>query len=133
MDTFLDWNQGDQSIESSFGNDFQNHTIIASGAPYVWSADGEALDRWPTNLGSVPAGSYSAYPGAGLASYQNGPALPVAPGGEHALDCPFYGGDADFCAGDVTASADLSHFVFSQRVDVFQRPGGQLNRAGLGL
>jgi hypothetical protein len=136
MSVFADFNEGNQSIESIFGADFQNHTVISSNAAWVWAADGSALGRWPTNLGAVPAGSYSGYPaGASLASYQSGPPVQIAPGGKHALDCPYgpssygYASEADFCPGDVTASSDLSHFVFASTWNVFA-PGGQLTAPG---
>ena len=35
---------------------FSDRNADPSNAPYVWSADGSFLDRWPTNLGSVPTG-----------------------------------------------------------------------------
>jgi len=135
MSRFVDFNEGNQSIESIFGADFQNHTVISSDAGYVWAADGSALGRWPTNLGAVPPGSYSGYPttaslaSSGLASYNGGPPTQVAPGGKHALDCPWYAGNANFCPGDVTASADLNHFVFASTWNVFA-PGGQLTPPG---
>ena len=130
MSRFVDFNEGNQSIESIFGADFQNHTVITSNAGYVWAADGSSLGRWPTNLGAVPAGSYSGYPaGASLASYQSGPPVPIAPGGSHALDCPYFESNADFCPGDVTASADLNHYVFASTWNVFA-PGGQLTAPG---
>ncbi len=41
MDTFLDLNDGNQSVEKQLrGRTFKTHTPIASNAPYVWSADG---------------------------------------------------------------------------------------------
>ena len=37
--------------------------------------------------------------------------------------------DANYCPGDVTASADLTHFVFASSWNVFA-PGGQLSAPG---
>ena len=37
---------------------WNDDTADASGAPYVYGADGTLLDRWPTDLGTVPAGVY---------------------------------------------------------------------------
>ena len=93
------------------------------------------LDRWPTNLGTVPAG---VYPEAlNLYSYapdfSEATKLSVAPGGMHALDCPAIAEGTSLlpraCPGDVTASSDLSHFVFATEWNVFA-PGGQLSAPG---
>jgi hypothetical protein len=137
MDKFLSFNDGNQSIESIFGADFQNHTPIASIAPKVIAADGTLLGRWPTNLGAVPDGSYPAwqgiYPYGGYPD-EGAQALTTAPGGSHALDCPATNGSfqekaANNCPGDVTGSADLNHFVFATEWNVFA-PGGQLSPPG---
>ncbi len=140
MDIFADFNDGNQGIGSGNTNDFQNKTVISSNAPYVWSADGSALDRWPTNLGTVPDGSYNGLPlyPPGINVELTAPPLSTAPGGAHALDCPYDGPDLgytfialipDYCPGDVTASSDLSHFVFATEWNVFA-PGGQLGAPG---
>jgi hypothetical protein len=134
MDTFLTWDDGDQF----FGG--PNHTPIASNAPYVLGSDGSLRERWPTNLAIVPNGSYS-YPN-GYHVYANGkyPGVDnpesVAPGGSHSLDCPnvedtgyFSGLTYNNCPGDVTASSDLSHFVFASVWNAFA-PGGQLTPPG---
>ena len=141
MNRFLSFNDGNQSIESIFGADFQNRTIITSNAPDVISADGTILDRWPTNLNVVPSGSYpeGSYiiPG-GLYRLEPGEGeyVRLAPSGSHSLDCPyvaettfFYDSTADDCPGDVTASADLSHFIFATEWNVFAT-GGQLSAPG---
>ncbi len=104
MSDFLIWNDGISQV---------------SDAPYVWSADGSLLDRWPTNLAAVPPGIYP--PGAGAS-------VTTAPGGEHALDC-LPAGAPNVCPGDVNASSDLSHFVFASEWNVFA-PGGQLTAPG---
>ena len=137
MDKFADFNDGNQSIESIFTSDFQNKTVISSTAPYVWGADGKALDRWPTNLATVPPGSYNGLPMYTFGPYaENKPPLTTAPGGIHALDCPYapeeYGQErlnADFCSGDVTASSDMVHFVFATEWNEFA-PGGRVGAPG---
>lgn len=108
MNKFVDWTDGPPDPS-------EDPNAIASNAPYVWSAEGALLDRWPTNLATVPAG---VNPDIG-----NEP----SPGGLHALDCPkalYY-----YCPGDVTASSDLSHFIFASEWNVFA-PGGQLGAPG---
>jgi hypothetical protein len=134
MSTFLDWNDGNQAAGAGYGADSENLTPIASNAPYVWSADGEFLDRWPTNLATVPAGQYP--PGVDFYSHVSvnpgDQPLSEAPGGLGALNCPTVGAFFDppnFCPGDVTASADLSHFVFASGWNVFAA-GGQLTPPG---
>src|SRR5262249_19805335 len=58
MDLFAVFPGGNQGLESSFVSDFQNPTPIASNSPYVRDATGKFVDRWPTNLATVPPGSY---------------------------------------------------------------------------
>ncbi len=106
MDTFVDWNDGSVN---SFG---------ASNAPYVWNSEGQFLDRWPTNLATVPGGNLVGVGGVSVPT----------PGGTHALDCPtavesYAAGNN--CPGDVTASSDLSHFVFATEWSPFAL-GGQV-------
>jgi hypothetical protein len=136
MNLFADFNAGDQSIESIFTSDFQNKTVIASDAPYVWRADGSFVDRWPTNLATVPPGIYP--PGsrvyrAGGRPSSGEPELTVSPGGTRSLDCPWVasGSDvaADDCAGDVVASEDMNHFVFASEWNAFA-PDGKLGAPG---
>ena len=134
MSTFLDWNDGNQAAGAGYGADSENHTPIASNAPYVWSADGKFIDRWPTSLATVPAGQYT--PGVEFynevsPSAEDQP-LSEAPGGLGALNCPTVGAFFDppnYCPGDVTASSDLSHFVFASEWNVFAA-GGQLTPPG---
>lgn len=47
MDKIMNYNLGNLGL---FPNPY------ASNAPYVWSSDGELLERWPTNLSSVAEG-----------------------------------------------------------------------------
>ena len=122
MNRFLQWNEG-----SNTGGDTSN-------APYVLSADGSILDRWPTNLATVPAGLHEHVRPEGQDQSEN---LLVESGGARALDCPPIrsfgetGGQITYnaCPGDVTASEDLSHFVFASRWNRFA-PGGQLSAPG---
>ena len=112
MDTFVDWDDGD--VNSTGG----------SNAPYVWSANGSFLDRWPTNLSTAPGGHYLA---------EEGKAPVPTAGGVHALDClnvlqTGYSA-SNFCPGDVSASSDLSHFVFATEWSTFA-PEGQVTPPG---
>src|SRR5262249_37000155 len=113
MNRFMDWKLGSQEGHS------RNPTPIASNAPYVWNSDGSFVDRLPTNLGSIPTGlnPYAVEGG-------------VSPGGVHSLDCVDVigtGGGGSFpqsvyenyCPGEVSASSDLSHFVFSTAWNLF--------------
>ena len=88
----------------------------SSGAPTA-----NFLDRWPTNLASVPAG---------VNPYRVGG---VNPAGIKSLDCPTIGVGAEtagnFCPGEVSASSDLSHFAFSTEWNVFAA-GGQPTAPG---
>jgi DNA-binding beta-propeller fold protein YncE len=104
MSTFLVWNDGGVG----------NHG--GSTGPYVYGAGGSLLDRWPTNLATVPSGVYP--PSAGKENAQ-GELLTAAPGGLDALDCL----PLNACPGDVTASSDLSHFVFASEWNVFASEG----------
>ena len=136
MNVFADFNGGNQSIQSIFGSDFQNKTVIASNSPYVWKADGSFVDRWPTNLATVPPGQYppgsAIYPAGGKPESEE--ELKVSPGGMRALECPWvksFGNNlaADNCPGDVLASGDMSHYVFASAWNVFA-PGGKLGAPG---
>jgi hypothetical protein len=132
MNRFLSFNDGNQSISSIFTADFQNKTVIASNAPRVLAADGTLLDRWPTNISLIPDGSYppesNIYPHGG-SPYPGEEPASIAPGGVRALDCPTSGAAKSYCPGDVTASADLRHFVFATQWNIFA-PGGQLSSPG---
>jgi hypothetical protein len=135
MNLFADFNGGNQSIQSIFTSDFQNKTVIASNSPYVWKADGSFVDRWPTNLATVPPGVYPAgskiYPAGGHPTSES--ELSVSPAGKRSLDCPWIGVGqdvaADNCPGDVTTSGDMSHFVFATEWNAFA-PGGKLGAPG---
>ena len=131
MEKFVDWNDGSQEGAG------ENPTPIASNAPFVWSSEGELLDRWPSNLSTVPDGSYppgsNVWPTSEYVAPGEQP-LSVAPGGIHSLDCPAIGNagsslDANDCPGEVNASSDLSHFVFSTEWNIFA-PGGTLSPPG---
>jgi hypothetical protein len=73
QDRILNWDNGNPD----FG-------LGGSNAPYLWDAEGNVVDRWPSNLGAVPNG--------------------------------------EKFVGNVAASGDLTHFVFSS--DVVFAPGG---------
>jgi len=61
LDRIVDWNLGNP-LECAWGwfggvrfKD-QNTAALGSNAPYVWSAHGDFLDRWPTSAGDVAGG-----------------------------------------------------------------------------
>jgi hypothetical protein len=139
MNRFLSFNDGPQGP-----NDWLNRTPIGSNAPRVYAADGTYLERWPTNLSLVPDGQYPPgtwYYAHGGKPYDLEKPDTVAPGGARALDCPtavrwnnpstldIPNISMNACAGDVTASADLSHFVFATAWNVFA-PDGQIGGGG---
>jgi hypothetical protein len=112
MNRFVNWNDGPQEILPP------NPTPVASNAAHVWNVDGTPAGIWPTNLATVPAGVNPNVEGG------------VSPGGMHALDCAIVHQEnpntlvEGNCPGEVAASGDLSHFVFSSVWNVFA-PGGQ--------
>ena len=132
MDTFLDWNDGNQAMGASWGATSKPDADLLERALRL-ERRRQLLGRWPTNLGAVPDGSYppsaTIYPRR--LSDRGAQALTTAPGGPHALDCPAVNGGIveNNCPGDVTASSDLSHFVFATEWNVFA-PGGQLSPPG---
>ena len=138
MNKFLSFNVGNQTAFGGASTEEQNRTVIASNAPRVYSASGKYLDRWPTNLASTPGGAYPQnaefFPHGG-GPYPGEEPSYLAPGGGHALNCPtvdtvgFFGPATNFCPGDVSASADLSHFLFASRWNVFAA-GGRLSAPG---
>ncbi|MGA8745828.1 MAG: NHL repeat-containing protein [Solirubrobacterales bacterium] len=93
MDHFLDWIDGaplDCAGRGGLSNDSTWELSEPSNAPYVWGADGTLAGRLPTNLDDIQ-------------------------GAAAAFACPKQeSGDVySLCSGEVTASADLSHFLFS--------------------
>ncbi len=115
MNVFVDWNDGNGSNELHPQETGSEPGVWGSNAPYVWSANGSFRERWPSNLGAISAG--------------------VNPGASHSLDCPSVVGGSfnsaveNYCPGDVTASSDLSHFVFATEWNLFA-PQGQLAAPG---
>ena len=111
MDSFAVWDDGNPAVGNNAEGDLQNEATVSSNAPYVYGSEGRFRERWPTDLGAISP----------------------AP---HALDCSklfgeFFGGQAyNICPGDVTASADLSHFVFATETHLFA-PEGRLSAPGL--
>ena len=110
MDTFVEWDDGNPAVGNNAQGDLQNSATISSNAPYVYGSGGTFLERWPTDLGTIP------------------------PSG-HGLDCgsefgAFFGGEAyNICPGDVTASGGLSNFVFATEAHLFA-PEGRLAPPG---
>ncbi len=110
MSTFLEFDDGNPAVGANNQGDLQNESTVSSNAPYVYGSEGNFLERLPTDLGAVS---------------------PIA----HALDCKrligdFFGHEAyNDCPGDVTASANLTHFVFATETHLFS-PQGQLAAPG---
>ncbi len=108
MSLILDWSNG-LGLQLSSGqgltiSDFNNQTII-SNAPYVWSADGGFVDRWPTNLAAADVQTYPCSIGVGAQTR-----------------CTTF-------QGDMRASRDLSHLVYSS-IKVPFAPGGRTTAPG---
>lgn len=104
MDTFANWRKGNawRAESNGFSFDDGNRADLRSNSPYVWNADGELIDRWPTNLHEVPGGDVV---------FLGNP------------DPKEYFDDRRGFAGAVAASGDLEHFVFSSRETAYA-PGG---------
>ncbi len=103
MSRFLNFDLGPGSNCYLSGNgtsDATQELDLASNAGYLWNADGKLLAHLPSNLESTP--------GAAAAL-----ACPDVPGIGH----------YQFCHGEVSASGDLSHVVFSSNNLSFAEPG----------
>ena len=100
MDAFLTFNDGNQGVGTPLAGDLGNSNVISSNAPYLYGAEGELRERWPTDLGATSDGS-------------------------HSLDCLTVSGGPSYndCPGDVTASADLTHFLFASEEHNFATEG----------
>jgi hypothetical protein len=103
MSRFLDFDLGPGSNCYLSGNgtgDASEDLDLASNAGYLWNAEGQLLDHLPSNLGTVP-------------------------GAAEALACPNVEGIGhyQFCHGEVSASGDLTHVVFSSNNLSFAEPG----------
>ncbi len=58
LSTIVDWNNGYRRAdgEELFGS---TNSYKSSNAPYVWdSTTGDQVDRWPTNVATIPGGEY---------------------------------------------------------------------------
>ena len=97
---------------------FRNKTPISSNAPYVWRANGEFVDRWPTNLRTRAARAQPVISkGASTrVAWRRSTARKSKKG-------------RNFCPGEVAGSAELNHFAFSTEWNIFA-PGGQLSAPG---
>ncbi len=103
LDRILDFDLGAGYRCYLAGNgtsDASNQLDLPSNAPYLWSAGGAPLGRLPSDIEASPAA---------LAS----------------LECsiPDLRTSYTYCTGDVAASPDLGHFVFSSNSHSFA-PGG---------
>ncbi len=103
MSRFLNWNDGtgDMCLAGPYSatSDSNVATDQPSDAPYMWDSDGGLIAHLPTSLESTP-------------------------GATAALSCPeyessgypaIYLGAIAECSGEVTASGDFSHLIFSSR------------------
>ncbi|HVC06921.1 MAG TPA: hypothetical protein VND98_04975 [Solirubrobacterales bacterium] len=103
MSRFLDFNDG-TGISCIFGGngtgDSNNTTDLPSNAPFLWGADGSLLAHLPTGLASLPGAEAS-----------------LACSREDAQDVVAH------CAGEVTASPDLTHLFFSSNNFSFAEGG----------
>ncbi len=101
MSHVLDFNDG-EAFECSAGNNglqgADRYVDSPSNAPYLWNADGSLDRRLPTDISEVP-------------------------GALAALECPYSHNSDPGCSGEVAASADLGHFVFSSNRLSFAPPG----------
>ena len=116
LNRIIDWNLGNP-IECSFGyfgnlrpRDL-NTAARGSNAPYLWSAHGDFLDRWPTSVADLPGGEEN------FACPQD-PSIHPYPTGYFGNIPVSY-----FCSTYVDASKDLNHFVFSTQSGLFGEGG----------
>ena len=116
LDRIIDWNLGNP-VECTFGSfggirpyDF-NTAALGSNAPYLWNANGDLLDRWPTSVADV-AGSE-----ANLSCPQDPKTNPYPPNVFGNIPVPY------FCTTYVSASKDLNHFVFSTQSGLYGQGG----------
>ncbi len=112
----IDWNLGNP-VECFNGiqgdaiiSDF-NTAALGSNAPYLWNANGDLLDRWPTSVADV-AGSE-----ANLSCPQDPHIHPYPKGFNGNIPVPY------FCSTYVDASKDLNHFVFSTQSGLYGEGG----------
>ena len=88
-----------------------NTAARGSNAPYVWSANGDAIDRWPTTAADVPGSKEN------FDCPQDPAVRPYPP--SYFLNVPV----GYFCSTEVSASGDLNHFVFSTQSGLFGEGG----------
>jgi hypothetical protein len=117
LNRFLDWNLGNpaECIWGAFGKSIRmgdlNTAAIGSNAPYVWNAEGQLLDRWPTSAGDMAGAEEN------FACPQDKNKVPFPTGWTSQVSVA-YG-----CSTHVTASGDLSHFVFATASGLFGQGG----------
>ena len=103
LSRLLDFKDG-TGIACAFGGNGTGDASYAldppSNAPYLWNADGSLAAHLPSGLPSLP-------------------------GAEASLACPTSGpqGEVPACAGEVTASPDLTHLIFSSNNYAFTAAG----------
>jgi hypothetical protein len=116
LSRIIDWNLGNPLLcFSGHIGDVRltdlNTAAVGSNAPYVWNANGDFLDRWPTAVADVPG------PEANFACPQDPSIHPNLPAAEGTIPAAY------FCSTYVSASKDLNHFVFSTQSGLFGQGG----------
>jgi DNA-binding beta-propeller fold protein YncE len=108
LSRILDWRGGSAIGSCGAGGSLQRDADEGidqpSDAPYLWNAEDSLVSRLPSDLLTTP-------------------------GALTALECPYAGGPRGYCTGEVTASGDLNHLIFSSRTFDF----AEGNQAGQGL
>jgi hypothetical protein len=116
LNRIIDWNLGNpmecfNGIMGSLNFYDLNTAALGSNAPYVWNANGDFLDRWPTSVADVPGSE------ANLSCPQNPAIHPYPPDAPVTIPVPY------FCSTYVDASKDLNHFVFSTQSGLYGQGG----------
>jgi hypothetical protein len=116
LNRVIDWNLGNplECFSGWFGDlrlSNLNTAAKGSNAPYLWNADGDLLDRWPT------AAADTAGAEANFSCPQDPSIHPYPQGFFNNIPVPY------FCSTYVTASKDLNHFVFSTQSGLFGEGG----------
>jgi hypothetical protein len=122
LDRIADWNLGNPmectSNQKGLLSFYDINTAAeGSNAPYVWSADGDLQGRWPTSMASISGAKDN------FACPQDPNLHPYPKGFLNNVPVDY------FCSTNVTASKDLSHFVFSTQRDIYGGGADALDQA----
>ena len=113
---FADWNLGNplecvrQLYAGSGHGDFDT-AVEGSNAPYLWSAEGQSLGRWPADLETLSGAKDN------FACPQDPNVHPYPPKYDDNVPVSY------FCSTEVAGSKDLTHFVFSTQSGLFGQGG----------